>query len=85
MKAVVLAAGKSTRHFPLTGVIPKPLASVTEKPVMQHIFELLARWGKGLWVGERLWIHPSAYGYIEGHAGVGERAMIGGRASLQGA
>jgi hypothetical protein len=36
-------------------------------------------------VGERLWIPPSAYGYIEGHAGVGERAMIGGRASLQGA
>ena len=42
------------------------------------------RWGKGLWVGKRVWIHPSACGHIEGHAVVGERAMVGRRASLRG-
>ncbi len=45
MKAMVLAAGKGTRLFPLTGVIPKPIAPVAGKPVLQHIFELLARTG----------------------------------------
>ena len=42
---MVLAAGKGTRLFPLTGVIPKPLAPVADKPMMQHIFELLAGTG----------------------------------------
>ena len=42
------------------------------------------RWGKGLWVGERARIYPSAFGHIEGHAVVGERATIGRRASLRG-
>ncbi len=42
MKAMVLAAGKGTRLFPLTGVIPKAMAPVAGKPIMQHIFELLA-------------------------------------------
>ncbi len=42
MKAMVLAAGKGTRLFPLTGEIPKPLAPVAGKPIMGHIFELLA-------------------------------------------
>jgi mannose-1-phosphate guanylyltransferase len=43
MKAMVLAAGKGTRLFPLTGVIPKPMAPVAGKPVLEHIFDLLAR------------------------------------------
>ena len=42
---MVLAAGKGTRLFPLTGVIPKPMAPVAGKPMIQHIFELLARTG----------------------------------------
>ena len=45
MKAMILAAGKGTRLFPLTGVIPKPMAPVADKPMVQHIFELLARTG----------------------------------------
>jgi mannose-1-phosphate guanylyltransferase len=45
MKAMVLAAGKGTRLFPLTGVLPKPMAPVAGKPVLQHIFDLLARAG----------------------------------------
>jgi mannose-1-phosphate guanylyltransferase len=45
LKAMVLAAGKGTRLFPLTGVIPKPMAPVAGKPIVQHIFELLSRHG----------------------------------------
>jgi mannose-1-phosphate guanylyltransferase len=45
MKAMVLAAGKGTRLFPLTGEIPKPMAPVAGKPIIQHIFELLAKAG----------------------------------------
>ena len=45
MKAMVLAAGKGTRLKPLTGIIPKPIAPVAGKPIMEHIFELLAASG----------------------------------------
>jgi NDP-sugar pyrophosphorylase family protein len=45
MKAMVLAAGKGTRLFPLTGEIPKPLAPVADTPIISHIFELLASQG----------------------------------------
>lgn len=45
MKAMVLAAGKGTRLFPLTGEVPKPLAPVVDKPIIGHIFELLSRHG----------------------------------------
>ncbi len=40
-------SGGWQRHelSPLTGVIPKPIAPVAGKPVMQHIFELLAKAG----------------------------------------
>ena len=43
MRAMVLAAGKGTRLFPLTGEIPKPLAPVVDTPIIRHIFDLLAR------------------------------------------
>src|SRR5215210_5084251 len=45
MKAMVLAAGKGTRLLPLTGEIPKPMAPIVGKPMIQHIFELLASSG----------------------------------------
>jgi mannose-1-phosphate guanylyltransferase len=45
MKAMVLAAGKGTRLLPLTGEIPKPMAPIAGKPMIQHIFELLAKSG----------------------------------------
>ena len=41
----MLAAGKGTRLFPLTGEIPKPLAPVVDTPIIGHIFDLLARHG----------------------------------------
>ena len=45
MKAMVLAAGKGTRLFPLTGEVPKPLAPVADTPIIEHIFDLLATHG----------------------------------------
>src|SRR5215217_3337679 len=42
MKAMVLAAGKGTRLLPLTAEIPKPMAPIVGKPMLQHIFKLLA-------------------------------------------
>jgi mannose-1-phosphate guanylyltransferase len=45
MRAIVLAAGKGTRLFPLTGEIPKPMAPVVDTPIIRHIFDLLARHG----------------------------------------
>jgi len=45
MKAMVLAAGKGTRLFPLTGEVPKPMAPIVDTPIIEHIFSLLARHG----------------------------------------
>jgi mannose-1-phosphate guanylyltransferase len=45
MKAMVLAAGKGTRLLPLTGEVPKPMAPIAGKPIMEHIFELLSEAG----------------------------------------
>lgn len=40
-KAMVLAAGLGTRLRPLTDLISKPMAPIVNKPVMEHIIELL--------------------------------------------
>ncbi len=45
MKATALAAGKGTRLFPLTGEMPKPLVPALDKPIIQHVFDLLATQG----------------------------------------
>jgi mannose-1-phosphate guanylyltransferase/mannose-1-phosphate guanylyltransferase/phosphomannomutase len=47
MRAMVLAAGLGTRLRPLTYEIPKPMVPVLDRPVMEHILELLARHGFG--------------------------------------
>ena len=41
---MVLGAGKGTRLFSLTGVIPKPIAPVSDRPVL-HTF--LSSWRRG--------------------------------------
>jgi mannose-1-phosphate guanylyltransferase len=43
---MVLAAGLGTRLRPITHEIPKPLVPVANRPIMEHILELLA--GRGL-------------------------------------
>jgi mannose-1-phosphate guanylyltransferase/mannose-1-phosphate guanylyltransferase/phosphomannomutase len=45
MKAMVLAAGLGTRLRPLTYEITKPMVPVLDRPVMEHILELLERHG----------------------------------------
>ena len=45
MKAMILAAGVGSRLDPLTRNIPKPMVPIINKPVMEHIIELLARHG----------------------------------------
>jgi mannose-1-phosphate guanylyltransferase len=45
MKAMVLAAGLGTRLRPLTYEITKPMVPVLDRPVMEHIVDLLDRHG----------------------------------------
>lgn len=45
MKAMILAAGLGTRLRPLTEEISKPMVPIVNKPVMEHIVELLAKYG----------------------------------------
>jgi mannose-1-phosphate guanylyltransferase/phosphomannomutase len=45
MKAVVMAGGFGTRLRPLTYSLPKPMVPMMNKPMMQHIIELLRAHG----------------------------------------
>lgn len=45
MKAMILAAGVGSRLDPLTRNLPKPMVPIVNKPVMEHIVELLAKHG----------------------------------------
>ena len=45
MRAMIMAAGLGTRLRPLTYEMPKPMVPVLNRPVMEHILELLARHG----------------------------------------
>lgn len=44
MKAVIMAGGEGTRLRPLTCGKPKPMVPVANKPVMEHIIELLKKY-----------------------------------------
>ncbi|MBI3753741.1 MAG: mannose-1-phosphate guanyltransferase [Deltaproteobacteria bacterium] len=43
MKAVIMAGGFGTRLRPLTNNLPKPMVPMVNKPMMEHIIELLVR------------------------------------------
>jgi len=45
MKAVIMAGGEGTRHRPLTSNSPKPMMPLANRPMMEHIVELLHRHG----------------------------------------
>ena len=47
MQAVVMAGGQGTRLRPLTSNQPKPMVPVVNKPIMEHIVELLRKHGFG--------------------------------------
>lgn len=45
MKAVVMAGGFGTRIQPLTNSLPKPMLPILNKPMMEHIFIRLRKYG----------------------------------------
>jgi mannose-1-phosphate guanylyltransferase/phosphomannomutase len=45
MKAVIMAGGSGTRLRPLTSSLPKPMVPVANKPMAEHIVDLLKRHG----------------------------------------
>src|SRR5581483_3446752 len=45
MKAVIMAGGSGTRLRPLTSSLPKPMVPVANKPMTEHIVDLLKRHG----------------------------------------
>ncbi len=45
MQAIILAGGRGTRLRPLTNKLPKPLVPIIDKPIIEHIIELLKRHG----------------------------------------
>ncbi len=44
MKAIIMAGGEGTRLRPLTCTMPKPMAHVMNKPIMEHIINLLKKY-----------------------------------------
>ncbi|MFZ8360607.1 nucleotidyltransferase family protein, partial [Staphylococcus aureus] len=45
MKAVIMAGGSGTRLRPLTSNLPKPMVPVANKPMAEHIVNLLKEHG----------------------------------------
>jgi mannose-1-phosphate guanylyltransferase / phosphomannomutase len=45
VKAVIMAGGEGTRLRPLTSNVPKPMMPLANRPMMQHIVDLLKRHG----------------------------------------
>ena len=43
--ALILAGGKGTRLQPITHEIPKPLIPLHDKPLIEHLFDLLKKYG----------------------------------------
>jgi NDP-sugar pyrophosphorylase family protein len=69
MKAMILAAGLGTRLRPLTEEISKPMVPIVNRPVMEHIIDLLSLHGfKEVYAN--LHYHPDV---ITTHFGNGER------------
>ncbi len=67
MRAMVLAAGLGTRLRPITYEMPKPMVPVLNRPVMEHIVELLARHGFTETIANLHWFPE----LIEAHFGEG--------------
>ncbi len=64
MRAMVLAAGLGTRLRPITYAIPKPLAPVLNRPVMEHSVRLIARHGFEEAIANLHWFPETIEGYF---------------------
>ena len=69
MKAIVMAGGEGSRLRPLTSRTPKPLAPIANRPVMEHIVELL----RGAGVTELIATVHYLADEIESHFGDGSQ------------
>src|SRR5829696_8701153 len=67
MRAMVLAAGLGTRLRPITYGIPKPMAPVLNRPVMEHTLRLPSRHRFSEAIANLHWFPET----IEGHFGDG--------------
>ena len=45
MKAVIMAGGEGTRLRPLTSNAPKPMLPIANRPMMEHVIQLLRKHG----------------------------------------
>lgn len=45
LKAMIMAAGVGSRLEPITKTLPKPMVPVQDKPIMEHIINLLSYYG----------------------------------------
>ena len=61
---MVLAAGLGTRLRPITYAVPKPMAPVLNKPVMEHIVRLLVRHGFSEAIANLHWFPETIEGYF---------------------
>jgi NDP-sugar pyrophosphorylase family protein len=68
VKAMILAAGVGSRLDPLTRTVPKPMVPVVNRPVLEHLVELLVRHGCSRVVMNTHYLA----GCIEEHFGNGE-------------
>ncbi|HBN96104.1 MAG TPA: nucleotidyltransferase, partial [Firmicutes bacterium] len=57
VKAVIMAGGEGTRLRPLTCTLPKPMVPILNRPMMEHILNLLKRHGFSE-VASTLWYLP---------------------------
>src|SRR5437867_1556167 len=71
MRAMVMAAGLGTRLRPITDEIPKPMAPVANRPIMEHILVLLRRHGFEQVVANLHWFPDVIRGRFGDGSGLG--------------
>jgi len=79
VRAYLMAAGLGTRLYPLTGLTSKPMVPILNRPVMEHLLQLLRRHGITE-VAANLHYHPDK---ISSYFGDGSRFGLGLRYNLE--
>lgn len=65
MKAVIIAAGKGERLKPLTNGITKTMVEVAGKPTLEHIINLLKKYGIGEFIVDLCYFPESVTSYFK--------------------